>query len=133
MQPIASLCTFASGGTTMVASNSSIRSGPCRSEAPSASRPTMSTATGASPRANEMVRATERAVAASAGAFSFYDATVSADGSIASIGKPFDSEIDAQKSCARSGKPYLKIETLRVEFVVLDGKLVAVATPAKKQ
>ncbi len=42
------------------------------------------------------------------------------------------SEIDAQKACARSGKPYLKIETLRVEFAVIDGKLVAVATPAKK-
>jgi len=26
----------------------------------------------------------------------------------------------------------LKIETLRVEFMVSDGKLVAVATPAKK-
>jgi hypothetical protein len=81
----------------------------------------------------EPKRRGRRAAAASAGAFSFYDATVSADGTIASIGKPFDSEIDAQKSCARSGKPYLKIETLRVEFVVIDGKLVAVATPAKKQ
>ena len=74
-----------------------------------------------------------RPAAASAGTFTYYDATVSDDGSIASIGKPFASEIDAQKSCARSGKPYLKIETLRVEFVVIDGKLVAVATPAKKQ
>ena len=83
--------------------------------------------------AQEPKRRGRRAAAASAGTFSFYDAAVSADGSIASIGKPFDSEIDAQKSCARSGKPYLKIETLRVEFVVLDGKLVAVATPAKKQ
>ena len=83
--------------------------------------------------AQEPKRRGRRAAAASAGTFSFYDAAVSADGSIAAIGKPFDSEIDAQKSCARSGKPYLKIETLRVEFVVIDGKLVAVATPAKKQ
>ena len=83
--------------------------------------------------AQEPKRRGRRAAAASAGTFSFYDASISADGSIASIGKPFDSEIDAQKACARSGKPYLKIETLRVEFVVLDGKLVAVATPAKKQ
>ena len=82
--------------------------------------------------AQEPKRRGRRAAAASAGTFSFYDASVSADGSIASIGKPFGSEIDAQKSCARSGKPYLKIETLRVEFVVLDGKLVAVATPARK-
>ena len=74
-----------------------------------------------------------RAAAKSPGTFSFYDASVSPDGTIASIGKPFDSEIDAQKACARSGKPYLKIETLRVEFAVIDGKLVAVATPAKKQ
>ena len=83
--------------------------------------------------AQEPKRRGRRAAAASAGTFSFYDTAVSPDGSIASIGKPFDSEIDAQKSCARSGKPYLKIETLRVEFVVLDGKLVAVATQAKKQ
>ena len=83
--------------------------------------------------AQEPKRRGRRAAAASAGTFSFYDAAVSPDGTIASIGKPFDSEIDAQKACARSGKPYLKIETLRVEFVVLDGKLVAVATPAKKQ
>jgi hypothetical protein len=83
--------------------------------------------------AQEPKRRGRRTAAASAGTFSFYDAAVSPDGTIASIGKPFDSEIDAQKSCARSGKPYLKIETLRVEFVVLDGKLVAVATPAKKQ
>ena len=83
--------------------------------------------------AQEPKRRGRRATAASAGTFSFYDGAVSPDGTIASIGKPFDSEIDAQKSCARSGKPYLKIETLRVEFVVLDGKLVAVATPAKKQ
>ena len=83
--------------------------------------------------AQEPKRRGRRAAAASAGAFSFYDGSVSPDGTIASIGKPFDSEIDAQKSCARSGNPYLKIETLRVEFVVLDGKLVAVATPAKKQ
>jgi len=83
--------------------------------------------------AQEPKRRGRRAVAASAGTFSFYDAAVSPDGSIASIGKPFDSELDAQKSCARSGKPYLKIETLRVDFVVIDGKLVAVATPAKKQ
>ena len=83
--------------------------------------------------AQEPKRRGRRAAAASAGTFSFYDGAVSPDGTIASIGKPFDSEIDAQKSCARSGKPYLKIETLRVEFVVLDGKLVAVATPAKKQ
>ena len=83
--------------------------------------------------AQEPKRRGRRAAAASAGTFSFYDAAVSPDGTIASIGKPFDSEIDAQKSCARSGRPYLKIETLRVEFVVLDGKLVAVATPAKKQ
>jgi len=83
--------------------------------------------------AQEPKRRGRRAAAASAGTFSFYDAAVSPDGSIASIGKPFDSEIDAQKSCARSGKPYLKIETLRIEFVVLDGKLVAVAIPAKKQ
>jgi hypothetical protein len=83
--------------------------------------------------AQEPKRRGRRATAASAGTFSFYDGAVSPDGTIASIGKPFDLEIDAQKSCARSGKPYLKIETLRVEFVVLDGKLVAVATPAKKQ
>jgi len=83
--------------------------------------------------AQEPKRRGRRAAAASAGTFSFYDAAVSPDGTVASIGKPFDSEIDAQKSCARSGKPYLKIETLRVEFVVLDRKLVAVATPAKKQ
>jgi hypothetical protein len=83
--------------------------------------------------AQEPKRRGRRAAGASAETFAYYDATVSADGSIASIGKPFDSEIDAQKSCARSGKPYLKIEILRVEFVVLDGKLVAVATPAKKQ
>jgi hypothetical protein len=83
--------------------------------------------------AQEPKRRGRRAAVAPAVAFSFYDASISADGSIASIGKPFDSEIDAQKACARSGKPYLKIETLRVEFVVLDGKLVAVATPAKKQ
>jgi hypothetical protein len=83
--------------------------------------------------AQEPKRRGRRAAAASAGTFSFYDAAVSPDGTIASIGKPFDSEIDAQKSCARSGKPYLKIETLRVDFVVIDGKLVAVATPAKKQ
>lgn len=83
--------------------------------------------------AQEPKRRGRRATAASAGTFSYYDGAVSPDGTIASIGKPFDSEIDAQKSCARSGKPYLKIETLRVEFVVLDGKLVAVATPAKKQ
>jgi hypothetical protein len=70
----------------------------------------------------EPKRRGRRATAASAGTFSFYDGALSPD-----------SEIDAQKSCARSGKPYLKIETLRVEFVVLDGKLVAVATPAKKQ
>ena len=81
----------------------------------------------------EPKRRGRRAAAASATTFSFYDGAVSPDGTIASIGKPFDSEIDAQKSCARSGKPYLKIETLRVEFVVLDGKLVAIATPAKKQ
>ena len=81
----------------------------------------------------EPKRRGRRATAASAGTFSFYDGALSPDGTIASIGKPFDSEIDAQKACARSGKPYLKIETLRVEFVVLDGKLVAVATPAKKQ
>ena len=74
-----------------------------------------------------------RAAAKLPGAFSFYDGSVSPDGTIASIGKPFASEIDAQKACARSGKPYLKIETLRVDFVVVDGKLVAVATPAKKQ
>jgi hypothetical protein len=74
-----------------------------------------------------------RAAAKSPGTFSFYDGSVSPDGTIASIGKPFASEIDAQKACARSGKPYLKIETLRVEFAVIDGKLVAVATPAKKQ
>jgi hypothetical protein len=74
-----------------------------------------------------------RAAAKLPGTFSFYDGAVSPDGTIASIGKPFDSEIDAQKACARSGKPYLKIETLRIEFVVTDGKLVAVATPAKKQ
>ena len=83
--------------------------------------------------AQEPKRRGRRATAASAGTFSFYDGALSPDGTIASIGKPFDSEIDAQKSCARSGKPYLKIETLRVEFVVIDGKLVAVATPAKKQ
>ena len=82
--------------------------------------------------AQEPKRRGRRAAAASAGTFSFYDAAVSPDGSIASIGKPFDSEIDAQKACARSGKAYLKIETLRVDFVVVDGKLVAVATPAKK-
>lgn len=74
-----------------------------------------------------------RAAAKLPGTFSFYDGAVSPDGTIASIGKPFASEIDAQKACARSGKPYLKIETLRVEFAVIDGKLVAVATPAKKQ
>jgi hypothetical protein len=74
-----------------------------------------------------------RAAAKLPGTFSFYDGSVSPDGTIASIGKPFASEIDAQKACARSGKPYLKIETLRVDFVVTDGKLVAVATPAKKQ
>jgi hypothetical protein len=74
-----------------------------------------------------------RAAAKLPGTFSYYDGSVSPDGTIASIGKPFDSEIDAQKACARSGKPYLKIETLRVEFAVIDGKLVAVATPAKKQ
>jgi hypothetical protein len=83
--------------------------------------------------AQEPKRRGRRATAGSATTFSFYDGAVSPDGTVASIGKPFDSEIDAQKSCARSGKPYLKIETLRVEFVVLDGKLVAVATPAKKQ
>jgi hypothetical protein len=83
--------------------------------------------------AQEPKRRGRRATAASAGTFSYYDGAVSPDGTIASIGKPFDSEIDAQKSCARSGKPYLKIEILRVEFVVIDGKLVAVATPAKKQ
>ena len=82
--------------------------------------------------AQEPKRRGRRAAAASAGTFSFYDAAVSPDGSIASIGKPFDSEIDAQRACARSGKAYLKIETLRVDFVVVDGKLVAVATPAKK-
>jgi hypothetical protein len=74
-----------------------------------------------------------RAAAKLPGTFSFYDGSVSPDGTIASIGKPFTSEIDAQKASVRSGKPYLKIETLRVEFVVTDGKLVAVATPAKKQ
>ena len=74
-----------------------------------------------------------RAAAKLPGTFCFYDGSVSLDGTIASIGKPFTSEIDAQKACARSGKPYLKIETLRVEFAVIDGKLVAVATPAKKQ
>ena len=81
----------------------------------------------------EPKRRGRKTAAASAGSFAYYDATVSTDGSIASIGKPFDSEIDAQKACARSGKAYLKIETLRVDFVVVDGKLVAVATPAKKQ
>ena len=45
MQPIASLCALASGGTTMVASNSSMISGPWRDEAPSALRSTISTAT----------------------------------------------------------------------------------------
>ncbi len=83
--------------------------------------------------AQQPKRRGRRAAAASATTFSFYDGAVSPDGTIASIGKPFDSEIDAQKACARSGKPYLKIETLRVEFVVIDGKLVAIATPAKKQ
>ena len=73
-----------------------------------------------------------RAKAAAPRTFSFYDGTVSPDGTIASIGKPFDTEIDAQKATVRSGKPYLKIEILRVDFVVADGKLVAVATPAKK-
>jgi len=81
----------------------------------------------------EPKRRGRRAAAGSSGSFSFYDGSVSPDGTIASIGKRYDSEIDAQKSCARSEKPYLKIETLRVEFVVVDGKLVAVATPAKKQ
>ena len=74
-----------------------------------------------------------RATAKLPASFSFYDGSVSQDGTIASIGKPYASEIDAQKACARSGKPYLKIETLRVDFAVVDGKLVAVATPAKKQ
>src|SRR5665647_702927 len=49
MQPMASLCTMASGGTTMVASNSSMISGPCRAEDPTALRSTISTATGALP------------------------------------------------------------------------------------
>jgi hypothetical protein len=83
--------------------------------------------------AQEPKRRRGRAAAKLPGNFCFYDGSVSPDGTIASIGKPFDSEIDAQKACARSGKPYLKIETLRVEFAVIDGKLVAVATPAKKQ
>src|ERR1019366_107676 len=85
------------------------------------------------PVVQEPKRRRGRPTAKSPGTFSFYDGSVSPDGIIASIGKPYESEIDAQKACARSGKPYLKIETLRVEFAVIDGKLVAVATPAKKQ
>ena len=46
MQPIASLCTVASGGTTMVASNSSMISGPWRAAPPIAPRSTIWTANG---------------------------------------------------------------------------------------
>ena len=74
-----------------------------------------------------------RAPAAPPTAFSFYDGAVSPDGTIASLGKRFETEIDAQKASVRSGKPYLKIEILQVEFVLTDGKLVAVATPVGKQ
>ena|SRR6266511_3991408 len=91
-----------------------------------------STATPSTPAVQEPKRRRGRAPAAPSNSFSFYDGAVSPDGTIASIGKRFETEIDAQKASVRSGKPYLKIETLRVEFVVTDGKLVAVATPAKK-
>jgi len=74
-----------------------------------------------------------RAPATPPTAFSFYDGAVSPDGTVATIGKRFETEIDAQKASVRSGKPYLKIQILQVEFVVTDGKLVAVATPAGKQ
>ena len=91
-----------------------------------------STATPSTPAVQEPKRRRGRAPAAPSNCFSFYDGAVSPDGTIASIGKRFETEIDAQKASVRSGKPYLKIETLRVEFMVSDGKLVAVATPAKK-
>jgi hypothetical protein len=97
---------------------------------PSAAAP--STATPSTPAVQEPKRRRGRAPAAPSNTYAFYDGAVSADGTIASIGKRFETEIDAQKASVRSGKPYLKIETLRVEFVVTDGKLVAVATPAKK-
>src|SRR5260370_33805999 len=56
IQPIPSLCALASGGTTMVASNSSMISGPWRGAQPSALRSTILTATAASPRAKEICR-----------------------------------------------------------------------------
>ena len=98
--------------------------------APSTAIP--STATPSTPAVQEPKRRRGRAPAAQSNSFSFYDGSVSPDGTIASIGRRFETEIDAQKASVRSGKPYLKIETLRVEFVVTDGKLIAVATPAGK-
>ncbi len=103
--------------------------------APSAAAPSAAAPSAAAPStatAQEPKRRRGRTPAASSNTFAFYDGAVSTDGTIASIGKRFETEIDAQKASVRSGKPYLKIETLRVEFVVTDGKLVAVATPAKK-
>ena len=91
-----------------------------------------STAQPNAPAVQEPKRRRGRAPASLSNTVAFYDGAVSPDGTIASIGKRFETEIDAQKASVRSGKPYLKIETLRVEFVVTDGKLVAVATPAKK-
>ena len=93
---------------------------------------TSTEAVSSTPAATEPKRRGRRAAAAAAGNVAFYDATVSSDGSITAIGKPFGSEFDAQKSCARTGKPYLKIETLWVEFTVVDGKLAVVASTARK-
>jgi len=95
----------------------------------------MTTSTEAVPSTSaalEPKRRGRKTAATSAGSFAYYDATVSSDGSITAIGKPFGSEFDAQKSCARTGKPYLKIETLWVEFTVVDGKLAVVASTARK-
>src|SRR5690606_8348976 len=60
MQPMASLWTRASGGTTMVASNSSMMSGPARGVPSTASRPTISTRMGSLPRKNETSRVPDR-------------------------------------------------------------------------
>ena len=64
MLPMASRCTLASGGTTVVASNSSITSGPRRDEAERAERGTISVSIAGVPRAKWMTR--ERPVGAPA-------------------------------------------------------------------
>ena len=64
MLPMASRCTLASGGTTVVESNSSMTSGPRRGEDGKAERGTTSVSMAAAPRAKWMAR--ERLVGAPA-------------------------------------------------------------------